>query len=133
MTPDREKALAYAASFDVEGWYRELSAFMGSGGDAMVALDRKERKYDREKHALRLERILENWDAIRELFSALPTGAQVEAILDAIDAPKSCGEIGIDRSLLPMTVKAAKDIRDKYVLARLLWDLGILEEFAEAI
>ena len=133
VTPDREKALAHAAAFDVEGWYGALSAFMGSGGDAMVALDRKEQKYDREKHALRLERILENWDAIRELFSALPTGVQVEAILDAIDAPKSCEDIGISRSLLPMTVKAAKDIRDKYVLARLLWDLGILDEFAEAI
>lgn len=133
VTPDREKALAYAAAFDVEGWYGELSAFMGSGGDAMADLDRKERKYDREKHTLRLERLLENWDTIRDIFSALPTGAQVEAILDAIDAPKSCEDIGISRRYLPMTIKAAKDIRDKYVLARLLWDLGILDEFAEAL
>ena len=37
-------------------------------------------------------------------------------------------EIGIDNKLLPMTFKAAKDIRDKYVLSRLCWDLGILDE-----
>ena len=133
VTPNREKALAFVEAFNVEDWYRELSAFMGSGGDAMIALDRKEQKYDKEKHARRLEKILENWDAVREIFSDLPTGAQVEAILDAIDAPKTCEDIGISRQLLPMTVKAAKDIRDKYVLSRILWDLGILEEFAEAL
>ena len=133
VTPNREKALAFVEAFNVEDWYRELSAFMGSGGDAMIALDRKEQKYDKEKHARRLEKILENWDAVREIFSDLPTGAQVEAILDAIDAPKTCEDIGISRQLLPMTVKAAKDIRDKYVLSRILWDLGILEEFAETL
>ena len=37
-------------------------------------------------------------------------------------------EIGIDEELLPMTFKASKDIRDKYVLSRLAWDLGIIEE-----
>ena len=133
ITPDKEKALAYVAAFDVEDWYAQLSEFMGSAGDAMIALDRKEQKYDVEKHARRLEKILENWDAVREIFSDLPTGAQVEAILDAIDAPKTCEDIGISRQLLPMTVKAAKDIRDKYVLSRILWDLGILEEFAETL
>lgn len=133
MTPDKEKALAYVAAFDVEDWYAQLSEFMGSAGDAMIALDRKEQKYDVEKHARRLERILENWDTIHGLFSALPSASEIEAVLDAIEAPKSCRDIGLDTSLLPMTVKAAKDIRDKYVLSRLLWDLGILEEFSQML
>lgn len=133
VTPDKEKALAYAAAFDVEDWYGEISAFMGSGGDAMIALDRKERKYDKEKHAQRLEKILDHWEEIRGIFSGLPTACEIEAVLDAIEAPKDCEAIGLDREILPMTVMAAKDIRDKYVLSRLLWDLGILEEFAQAL
>ncbi len=36
--------------------------------------------------------------------------------------------IGVDYELLPMTFMATKDIRDKYVLSRLAWDLGVLEE-----
>jgi hypothetical protein len=32
-----------------------------------------------------------------------------------------------------MTLKASKDIRDKYVLSRLLWDLGLLDDFSERI
>ena len=47
--------------------------------------------------------------------------------LDKIDAPKTAQEIGIDCDL-SITLKATKDIRDKYVLSRLLWDLGMIEE-----
>ena len=46
VTPDKEKALRYVEGFEVEQWYQELSAFMGSGADAMIALDKKEQKYD---------------------------------------------------------------------------------------
>ena len=42
-------------------------------------------------------------------------------------------EIGLESALLPMTLKASKDIRDKYVLSRLLWDLGLLDDFSERI
>jgi len=33
-----------------------------------------------------------------------------------------------DKEILPKTFKSAKDIRDKYVLPRLCWDLGIIDE-----
>ena len=40
-------------------------------------------------------------------------------------------EIGIDESILKDTFVASKDIRDKYVLSRLCWDLGIADEILE--
>jgi hypothetical protein len=30
--------------------------------------------------------------------------------------------------MLPVIFRATKDIRDKYVLSRLAWDLGVLDE-----
>lgn len=133
VTPDREKMLRHAAAFDVEDWYRQLSDFLGSGADAMIALDRKEQKYDCAKHAARTERIIGNWEKILQIIARIPTARQIEAILDLIDAPKSLTDIGLPAQILPMTIKAGKDIRDKYVLARLLWDLGILDEFANKL
>ena len=58
----------------------------------------------------------------------MPSVEDTEKLLDLIGAPKTMTEIGIDEELLPMTFKASKDIRDKYVLSRLAWDLGIIEE-----
>ena len=63
----------------------------------------------------------------------IPTLAELEILFDAVGLPKTAGEIGIEKSILPMTFLAAKDIRDKYVLPRLCWDLGILDEFANTL
>ena len=57
----------------------------------------------------------------------IPTQQEIQNTLDTIGAPKTAEEIGIDCDSA-LTLKATKDIRDKYVLSRLLWDLGIIEE-----
>lgn len=129
VKPDREKALAYAAAFDYEAWAAQLRIFLGKGAESMIALEEKERKYDLTSHAARLEIILDNWDAILQIIDEeLPSAAELETLLDTINAPKTLPEIGISEDMLPMIFKATKDIRDKYVLSRLMWDLGIIEE-----
>ncbi len=133
LTPSREKALAYVQSFSVEDWYQQLRAFMGSGAEAMITLDKKEQKYDKAQHARRLEKILACWDTVLSYIRALPTSAEMEKLLDNISSPKQITDIGLPKDCLAMTIKASKDIRDKYVLSRLLWDLGVLEEFTETL
>jgi glycerol-1-phosphate dehydrogenase [NAD(P)+] len=94
----------------------------------MIALEQKEQKYSVEKHEKRLDVIIEKWDKIQKIIQEeIPTQKQIESMLDKIGAPKTAQEIGIDCDL-SMTLKATKDIRDKYVLSRLLWDLGMIEE-----
>ena len=63
----------------------------------------------------------------------LPTAEDIERLLEMIGAPKTLEEIGLDGSILPMSFKATKDIRDKYVLSRLCWDLGVLDEMAQSL
>ena len=58
----------------------------------------------------------------------IPAIAELERIYDMVKLPKMPEEFGISNELLPLTFKASKDIRDKYVLSRLAWDLGILDE-----
>ena len=134
ITPDKEKALAYAKSFDFADWSEQLRAFVGKGAEAMIALESKEQKYSLEKHAKRLEVIIDKWDEIiRIIDEELPSVEEFEAILDSIQAPKTLEEIGLDSSILGMTLKSTKDIRDKYVLPRLLWDLGVLDEVCDTV
>lgn len=128
IIPDKEKALGYAKSFDYAAWAKELKAFLGTGADAMIELEQKGQKYSVEKHAKRLEIILEKWDKLCQIIKEeIPSQKDIERILETIGAPKTVKEIEIDCDLTT-TLKATKDIRDKYVLSRLLWDLGIIEE-----
>ena len=72
---------------------------------------------------------MNNWDTILSIIEEeIPSTETLNALMDTIEAPKTLAEIGIDESLLPTVFRATKDIRDKYVLSRLAWDLGILDE-----
>ena len=129
ITPDRRKALDYVRKFDLSAWNEELRNFLGKGAASMIAIEEKEQKYDPKKHSLRLERIIEKWDEIKDIITQeLPCVKEIEALFDKLGLPKKMSDVGLDKSILPMTFKAAKDIRDKYVLPRLCWDLGILDD-----
>lgn len=129
ITPDRNKALLYAENFDLNAWNEKLRSFLGDGAECMIELERKEGKYSVKKHHERLEIILSNWDKLLDIVSEeLPSAQEIELILDGIGAPKTMADIGQNEELLPMTFRATKDIRDKYVLSRLAWDLGVLED-----
>ena len=106
-----------------------MREFLGGGADTMIALEAKEGKYDREKHRARLEVILDNWDGIlRIIDEELPSSEELTKLMELIELPMTSKELGIEEEILPMTFMTTKDIRDKYVLSRLGWDLGILEE-----
>ena len=132
ITPNREKALRYVNGFDVDTWHEALRAFLGKAAESMIALEAREKKYDKDLHKARLEVILAHWQEILEIIDEeLPSARELEQLMDAIGMPKSLSQLGTEDTLLPTIFRATKDIRDKYVLSRLLWDLGLLEEFTD--
>jgi len=131
-TPDREKAQRYVNGFDVDAWHKDLREFLGKAAESMIALETREKKYDKDLHKARLEVILANWQEILGIIDEeLPSSRDLEQLMDTIGMPKSLSRIGTEESLLPTIFGATKDIRDKYVLSRLLWDLGLLEELTK--
>lgn len=128
IKPDRESALKAVADFSVEGWEQKLRAFIGPGAEAMIQGEKREGKYDREKHAQRLERILEKWDEICAIIDTLPSYEQAANILSAINAPITADIIGYTTEQICFSFTMTKDIRDKYIASRLLWDLGKLDD-----
>lgn len=129
VAPDREKALAHVANFRYELWAESLREFLGKGAESMIALEAKEKKYDPALHALRLEKILSGWQEIQEIVrQEIPDNAVLNKMLDTVGIPDNLQSIGIADSLLPTILRCTKDIRDKYVLSRLVWDLGLESE-----
>jgi len=128
FTPDRDKALAYASSFDLDAWHATLSEFLGRGAKSMIELEKKEGKYSLSAHKRRLEKIIEKFDTIKQIISQeLPSPKELESLLKMLGLPTSSQEAGVDQKILQKSFFATRDIRDKYVLSRLAWDLGIPE------
>lgn len=129
VTPNKQKALEYAKNFNFSDWSQTLRAFLGKGAESMIALETKEQKYNLEDHKKRLETILENWDKIKNIINEeLPTIDKIETLYNKVSLPKTISEIGLKEDIIPLTFKSAKDIRNKYVLPRLCWDLGIIDD-----
>ncbi len=133
LVPDRDKALAYVQQFDLEGWFEHLRTLLGEGAEAMIAGEHKEKKYDVAKHAVRLEKILANWDEILRIAGEMPSSHTLREFFISIGHPLSGTELGLTAVDMREAFLAAKDIRDKYVLGRLLWDLGELETVADTL
>ena len=128
-TPDPEKARAFVSSFDYDEWKTVLRSFLGESAETMIALEQREGKYDKTKHPARLHTILEHWDElVRIMKEELPASHELEALLEKLHIPTELSALDIDSEKARLTFLATKDIRDKYVLARLAWDLGVTDE-----
>ena len=102
--------------------------------ETMIAQEKKEGKYDKSTHPARFQKIVDNWDTILTIINEeLPSAAELERIMGIIGISTDLNTIGVDSDCAKMTFKTTKDIRDKYVLSRLAWDLGILDELAEKL
>ncbi len=124
--PDSERALAYVAAFDPDAWSAHLREKIGPGAEAMIAGEAREHKYDKEKHKARLGRIISRWDEITAVIDEMPSPDELESLMRRTGLPVTPMEIGISDDDLHEAFIMAKDMRDKYVLGRLLWDLGLL-------
>lgn len=132
IIPNKQKAVAYVNDFDYNEWANELKAFLGKGADSMIALEENEQKYNISIHEKRVIIIFEKWNEILKIIDEeLPSLDDLINLYDKVKLPKTMREIGISEDILTLTFKSAKDIRDKYVLPRLCWDLGIIDEIVE--
>jgi glycerol-1-phosphate dehydrogenase [NAD(P)+] len=134
LRPDAEKAAGYVSDFDYNDWSNQLRDFLGSAADTMIALEAKEGKYNKSTHKARFDLIAENWDNILQIIrEELPTSEQFEKIMDTVGISTDLNMLDVDSTCAKQTFRATKDIRDKYVLSRLAWDLGILEELCDLL
>jgi glycerol-1-phosphate dehydrogenase [NAD(P)+] len=53
--------------------------------------------------------------------------------MQMIGAPVSAESFDVTPEQMRTTFMMTKDIRDKYIASRLLWDLGLLEEAAQQL
>ncbi len=134
ITPDYETARKYVDAFSWESWKEQLKDFLGRSADAMIALEEKEQKYDPATHPARFNRIAENWGSILKIIEEeMPTLDEYEHLMEEIGLRETYEDLGHSTEETRLTFYATKDIRDKYIGSRLLWDLGMLETVGEEI
>ncbi len=80
----------------------------------------------------RLEKLVANWDTIKaDVNTTLRTRKSIEDELLRANCPVKFSDIGIKRQRSLEAITFSKDIRNRYTILHLAWELGHLESWAE--
>lgn len=135
LMPDREKAEQMMMDFTNEAWEAEVRGIFGSMADTIIALEHEQyHKNDRAGHDKRLKNIVARWDEIVAAFDEeVPAADVLLPLMKATGMPTTPEELGLTKQDVLNAFIGSREIRDKYLLSSLLWDMGLLHEFAEML
>ena len=126
--------MANAAAFDIVSWERAMRESFGPTAETVIEIEREVGKHDPVKHAARLERIIEHWDEIiAAMDEELPDYDAIVSLMKALQEPTQPRTLGLSDGEVISALRCSQEIRDKYILSRLLWDLGLLDEYCDRL
>ncbi len=132
--PDFEAARRFGQTFDETLWETRIANAFGSAASEIMEYEKREGKNSKERHAKRIRVIEENWDRILDVVQQkLPASETIVTILNELQAPFNPLQAGIEAPLTYNALLYGKEIRNRYTILQLVWDLGLLEAFAQEI
>ena len=116
-----------------ENWEQNVRRVYRDGAETVVALEKKSGKNDPEQLAHRLDIIESKWDEIVALARSLPSETEIISALQRMNAPWLASQVGVSREYVHNAVRFAKELRNRYTVMQLLWDLGMLDDMADLL
>ena len=130
---DFDAARKSAAAYDEAAWEASIMAAYGPAAPGVIEMEKKSQKNETSARLARIDAMEKNWSAIESLLKSLPSSAYVMELLEGLGSPSLPAQIDVDKALLKDTFLYCKEIRARYTILQMLWDLGVLEETADAV
>lgn len=127
---DFKAARKKASAFSAGQWEADMIRYYGPAAPSVIRLEKESCKNAPDQVLARLAVIEDRWEDIRAIIALLPSADYIRNILLSLSAPASPVDIGIDRQTFLESFLAAKELRNRYALLQLLYDLGLLKELA---
>lgn len=131
--PDFDRARAFARAYDQAAWEEQIRAAYGPAAPGVIEMEAKAQKNEPQAHLRRIDAMETHWDEIDALLAALPSSGKVIEILESLDSPYLPGQIGIGPKMLKDTFLYAKEVRARYTILQMIWDLGELDELSDQV
>ncbi|WP_113672891.1 sn-glycerol-1-phosphate dehydrogenase [Vallitalea guaymasensis] len=128
---DFDKALKHAEEFDYNDWVKNIKQKYKHAANDVIKLEQKTNKNSKEEHKIRIQKINQNWDEIIDTIKdIIPPTEELKAMLLKVGAPITPNQVEVDSTTVSDSIKIAKELRARYTVLQLLWDVGLLDEFA---
>lgn len=132
ISPDPARVRAAADRFDPAAWEQNLRRVFPKAAGGILEIERKAGKNERAGRLKRAQRIIAAWDEILQLMEeTLPRYDAVKALMVNAGMPTTPQELGLTADEAVDAFVCSRDIRDKYLLSSMIWDIGYTEEAAQ--
>lgn len=131
IRPTMERVKEKAAQFDEVAWENNIRRVFIDTADDIIAMEKRAKKNAPDGRLTRAKKIIDNWDEILKIAEEAPSFAEIEKIMKNVGMPTTPQEIGVPKEDVIDAFICSRDIRNKYLLSSVLWDIGYLDEFAE--
>ena len=127
--PSRETADRAYAAFSQQEWENEMREVFGTTADDVIRGEKKWGKNSPAVHQKRLDNLLNNWDkVIAAMDEELPPADKIISLMRSTGMPTRPEELGLDAGAVHRAFVGSREIRDKYLLSSMLWDLGLFKD-----
>ena len=130
---DFDAAREAAKSYDPAAWEAEIRTAYGPAADGVIEMEAKAQKNETTAHLARIDAMEAHWDEITALLRALPSSQEVMDLLQSLDSPCLPGQIDVDRKMLKNTFLYCKEVRARYTILQMIWDLGLLDTLSDQV
>lgn len=118
----------------VSDWEQKIRACYLDAAGGILKLEQECGKNNVEQRNRRLQTIEKRWEEIcHTIEEQLPATEQLTALLQSLDAPYCPCQIGLPIPMVQEGIQVGKEVRNRYTLLQLLWDLGLEESYSERI
>ena len=114
-------------------WFQEITRVFRAASAEVILLEKRTQKNSPSGHAGRIAAATKHWDEIQGVLETLPSPQTVAELLASVQGPIHPSQVGIDQELVYDSILYAKEIRHRYTILQLLWDLNLLTAYAERI
>lgn len=128
-----DAARVAAKSYDQADWEDAIHAAYGPAADGVIALEDKAKKNETNARLVRIDTIESHWDKIVTLLAGLPSSEEIMGILRTLNSPCLPSEIGVDDELLKQTFLYCKEVRARYTILQMVWDMGLLDILSDEV
>lgn len=119
--------------FSYDEWAVEVEKAYGPASAGVLALEKEIGKNADADVLRRREAYLANFDKIQELITQLPDAETIIGILKSMEAPYYPEQIQVSKEVFKNGIYYAKDLRNRFGLLQLLFDMELQERFCREI
>ena len=130
---DFAAARAAAAAYDPAVWEENIRAAYGPAAQGIIEMEATAKKNETSARLQRIDAMEKNWEEITALLDALPSSETVMELLRSLESPCLPEQIEVDREMLKNTFLYCKEVRARYTIYQMIWDLGLLDTLSDVV